>query len=163
MRKHFMLAFLSFLCFGLVVSAQNDADLNTARNNDRLSKRMFKANNPLEDKTDMFEVTGVGGTVFTTSNTSDGTANSYKHSQKITLSLAVLNGKSNSFQLVFFSPDNEIPYSASFADGSLSIYFPISMYEEVKQKLDQSLAARKKVQLKVIQKKDGYREGTLIL
>ncbi len=162
MKKHFIVTLVSVLCFSFVLTAQNDADPNVIMN-EKPMKRMFKPKNPVEDKTDLFDVSGLGGTVFTASNKSDGTTNSYNHTQKITLSLILANSKSQNFQLVFYSREEETPYAAEETGGIVSVYFPISMYDEIKQKLDQSITARKKVQVKVIQKKDGYREGTLIL
>ena len=56
-----------------------------------------------------------------------------------------------------------MPYAAEVSNNVYSIYFPVTMYSEIREKLDQAFAARKKVKVKVLQGKNGYREGTLIL
>ena len=116
------------------------------------------------EKNDQFEIQGFGGTTFTASNTVDGSTNSYKHSLKIVVGLVpvVKTGNTN-FKLIFYSPTDNIQEAATYSDGTLNIYFPEAVYEDIKAKLEQAFAARKKVMVKVIQKPDGYREGTLVL
>lgn len=116
-----------------------------------------------EDKIDLIEVTGIGTSAFSTSNTFDGTTSSYKHSLKITVGLLTSGANKEGFQLVFYSPTELIPYAANSDAGVTYVYYPISLYDAIKLKLDQSFAAKKKVQLKVTQKKDGFREGVLVL
>ena len=160
--------FIYTICIALLVSSfvaaqKNDANVNTTTTDGRTSQRLFKVhNNPTQDKTDQFEVQGIGGTIFTAANTVDGTANSYIHSPKITVALLPMNNKNGSFQLVFYSPSEKLTQAATYSDGVLNIYYPISFYEGIKEKLNQAIAAKKKVYIKVIQKTDGYREGSLI-
>lgn len=163
MKKYFF----SFLCIAFLssvsVSAQ-DSETIISRVKPQ-GQQIFKVyNNPTRDKTDQFEIQGLGGTTFTTSNTIDGTANSYKHSLQIIVALTPVNKTgNNNFQLIFYSPNDNIQQAATYNDGTLNIYFPVAVYDDIKTKLEQSFAARKKVTVKVIQKTNGYREGTLIL
>ena len=166
MKKYFFYISCPLLFISFAVCAQNEPASRTSTPDPVLSKRVFKVyNNPDQDKTDQVEVQGPGGITFTTSNTADGTTNSYKHSPQINLTLIpVKNGISgtNSIQLVFYSPTENIQQAASSGAGVLSIYYPLSMYDGIKEKLDQSIAAKKKIVVKVIQKTNGYREGSLI-
>ena len=126
------------------------------------SKATFKTQNPKADKTDMLTVTGIGSVSFATSNTADGTSNSYYHSQRITMPLQVSSSKPINVSLIFYSSGDKIPYAATSGDEGVNVYYPISLYEEIKQRLEQSLSAKKKVQLKVTQKTDGFREAVLL-
>lgn len=170
MKKHLFLTVCVVMLVSFFALAQTDKELTASREvkdpglilTGPASQRMqFKVRNPAEDKTELFDVTGVGGAVFTSSNTADGTVNSFKHSLRINLPLTVSNSKGSNFQLVFYSETENIPFAATVENGTFSVYYPLSMYESIKQKLDQYLPARKKIQLKVIQKTNGYREGTL--
>jgi hypothetical protein len=126
------------------------------------SRASFKVHNPQQDKTDMLIVTGIGSVSFATSNTSDGTSNSYYHSQRITMPLQVSSVKPVNVSLIFYSSGDKIPYAATSGDEGVNVYYPINLYEEIKQRLEQSLSAKKKVQLKVTQKTDGFREAVLL-
>lgn len=116
-----------------------------------------------EDKTEIADITGLGSSTFSTSNTFDGTTKSYKHSLKITLELLTSAGKASNYQLVFYSPDDQQLFAANSNAGVNYIYYPLSFYEGIKLKLEQSLSAKKKIQVKVTFKKDGFREGVLVL
>jgi hypothetical protein len=159
MKRKLMLIVMSVFITGLAEAQDPMGNIITGSNGG--TRIAFKAQNPSQDKTDILTVTGVDGAVFTTSNTADGTPNSYNHNLRITVSL-VTNVKSSRYQLVFYSSGEDMPYAAATDNNVVSVYFPVSAYESIKQKLDQSLAARKTVQLKVTQKTDGYREGTLV-
>jgi hypothetical protein len=125
--------------------------------------KVFKIRTFTKETDEQFEIQGIGGTTFTTSNTIDGTANSYKHSLQIVVGLIPVNKTGNiSFQLTFYSPNDNIQQAAIYADGKVNVYFPEAVYEDIRTKLEQAFAAKKKVTLKVIQKKEGYREGTLV-
>jgi len=128
-------------------------------------QQIFKIYNEVkQDKTEQFEIQGLGGTTFTASNTIDGTAYSYKHSLQITVSLVPVNkGGNSNYQLVFYSANDNMQEAATYKDGTVSIYYPVAVYDDIKTKLEQAFAARKKVTVKVTQKTNGYREGTLIL
>lgn len=115
-----------------------------------------------DDKTDLVEISGLGGATFTVANTNDGSPDAFKHSLRITLSLVPASGKQGTYELIFYPPTENIQLSAMYTDGLLKIYYPISLYQGIKEKLDQSFAARKKVTVKVIQRTNGYREGSII-
>jgi hypothetical protein len=162
MKKNLLVTLPVFLLIVNLCSAQKVVEEYypvSSRNPDKV----FVPVNPSQDKTDLFEITGIGNVIYTTSNVADATANSYKHSLKITIELFTTKNKTGNYQLIFSSPEEKIPYSASFVNDMLNIYYPLSVYEGIREKLDQAFAAKKKVQIKVIQKTNGYREGTLIL
>ena len=121
----------------------------------------FKPQNPDKDKIDMVTVTATKGATFTTSNTADGTKNSFNHSLRIILPLVTSN-KANEYQLVFYSESEDIPYAVGSSGNVLSLYYPISTYASIKEKLDLAIAGHKNIQLKVTQKTDGYREASLV-
>ena len=157
--------FITGLC--VTVLALTAFSQPTDGNGNRSGMRAFKVyNNPSSDKTDQFEIQSVGGTTFMASNTADGTTNSYNHTLQINMSLVPVKTNSTpsnaNFQLIFYSESQQIQQAATYADGSLSIYYPISFYDGVREKLEQAFAARKKVYVKVVQKPNGYREGTLV-
>ncbi len=155
MKKKLFFTFCTVCLVSAFAMAQNESLAGST------SKAMYKAQNPAQDKTDIFEVTGTGGATFTTTNISDGTSSSYKHSLRIILALITKDNKGH-VNLVFYTEGDNMPYAAASENGALNVYYPRSMYESIKEKLDQWIAAKKKIQIKVIQKTDGYREGTLI-
>ena len=163
MKKHFFYALCIALSGTISVSAQESETISTRIK--PMGQQIFKIyNNPTQDKTDQFEILGLSATTFTSSNTIDGTANSYKHSLQIVVVLTPANKTGNSnFQLIFYSPNDNIQQAATYNDGLLNIYYPVAVYDDIKTKLEQAFTARKKVTVKVIQKTNGYREGTLIL
>jgi hypothetical protein len=159
MKRKLMLIVMSVMVAAFA-NAQDPMG-NVITGNSGGNRIQFKAQNPAQDKTDVITVTAINGAVFSTSNTADGTSGSYKHNLRITLSLQT-NVKTSGYQLVFYSNNEDMPYAAATDNNVVTVYFPISVYESVKEKLDQALAARKSVQLKVTQKTNGYREGTLV-
>jgi len=167
MSKYLILFFALYLCIPCSVGAQK-SEIVTDNVNEEASfikggkfKVVFKPQNPTEDKTETLEVTGLGTSMFSVSNVSDGTAKSYKHALRISLGL-LTSSKSGHYQLVFYSEGEDIPYSVSTMEGKTSIYYPSDLYNDIKQKLEQSFSAKKKVQLKIIQQTNGYKEGILI-
>ena len=165
MKKHFLFTLCIALLFSFFASAQNDAQTSLRESmREKEKERVFKVyNNPAQDKTEQFEIQGLGGITFTASNTADGTINSYKHSLQVNVTLLAAGKYYNeNFQLIFYSESQNIQQAASYNDAVLNIFYPVSLYQSIKEKLDQSFAARKKVYVKVIQKTNGYREGSLI-
>lgn len=118
---------------------------------------------PREDRSILVEVTGTGDMTFSVTNTASGTATnmSYSHSDKIVILLRT-NSRDTSYQLVFYSADEEFKKVYSEEGAVRSIYFPMSMYADIRTKLEQSFAARKKVQLKLTFKKEEYNEAKLL-
>lgn len=161
MKKRFILAGSLFLIMVRVCGAQKTEDIPVSITNEK--EKAFVAYKPTKETTDIFDVTGTGNVVYTTANYSDGTPNSFKHTLTITVALYTAKNRTGNYQLAFYSPDDKIPYSAIFLNDALTIYYPISLYESISKKLDDAVAGRKKIQVKVVQKPNGYREGTLIL
>jgi hypothetical protein len=129
----------------------------------QLQKRQFKANNPEMEEVAIFDLTGINGTTFSSSNISDGSSNSYKHSQKITMAMGVVTSKPLKVNIVFYSTNDKIPYASSITQGELQVFYPIEMYSDIRTRLEQAFSAKKKVQLKTTAKPDGYRESSLML
>lgn len=127
-----------------------------------LQKRAFKAYQPEANRSDAYDVTALGQTVYTASNTSDGSVASFKHSMRIELALVTPGYKGGTCQLVFYGPEDKVQQAASIDKGVVSIYYPIAVYESLRTRLEQAIVARKKVQIKVTQKTDGFREGLLV-
>ena len=141
-----------------VAFAQNESGIILAPTERSLQ---FKPQNPSEDKNETISITGTRAASFTTSNTADGTASSYKHSLRVTLPLNT-NSKNNEFQLVFYSANENIPYAVSQNGGVISMFFPMAVYESITQQLQSAISTRKPVQVKVTQKSSGYREASLV-
>ncbi|HEV7780346.1 MAG TPA: hypothetical protein VGO58_03720 [Chitinophagaceae bacterium] len=120
--------------------------------------------NKNEDKLDVLEITGIGGSVFTTMNypdiSSKGMANA-----TLKVSLSVLTGptKATGYQFVFTPENEKIPSAVETQNGVTSVFFPVNLYETINHKLETALAQKKKVQLKITQNPNGYREAILVL
>ncbi len=159
--------FFYLLCItvsALNVSAQptETADVSKGSAPGKMAFKVF--NSPAQEKTDQFDLQGLGATTFTASNTTDGTTNSYKHSLQIVVALIPVNKTvTSNYQLNFYSTNDNIQQAATYLDGTLNIYYPVAVYDDIRTKLEQAFAAKKKVTVKVIQKPNGYREGTLVL
>ncbi len=166
MKKHFFSTFCGLVLFSAAAFSQKptETDANAATSQDgRSAKKQFQVtNNPQQDKVDQFDIVSMGSLTFTTSNTVDGSTNSFNHSQKITMQLFPAANKTGTYFLNFYAEDQNIPEAASYADGVLNIYYPLSMLQTIKESLEKALATKKKVQVKVTQKTTGYREGTLV-
>jgi len=160
MKKYFFYT-LGFVLFVSISAAAQPTDATNISRADAGFRR-FKPINPLTDKTDQVDITGMGAATFTTSNKADGTTNSYKHAQKISITLIPAGGKAGSYQLIFYPESEEVPYAAVYNEGTLNIYYPINLFTTIRATLEQAFAAKKKVSVKVIQKADGYREGKLV-
>lgn len=159
----FALIFLT-LGFSLLASAQKSEEATDAmRSLDGDAKKaIFKARQPAEDKTETIEVTGLGQTTHFVSNMSDGTTNSFRHTVRLVAALQTPAFKGGTVQLVFYSPEDRVRQAAENENGVISIYYPLAVYESLRGRLEQALQARKRVQLKVTMKTDGYREGVLV-
>ncbi len=119
MKKHFFYALFITLLSTASVSAQ-DGDATGSRIKP-IGQQIFKVHNPIQEKTDQFDIQGFGGTTFTASNITDGTANSYKHSLQIVVALTPVNKTgSNNYQLIFYSPNDNIQQAATYNDGALN-------------------------------------------
>lgn len=150
---------LCLLMLNLGLRAQNDTDPNAPNAGRGLANRVFKQVNPAENVMETVDITGTGKASFSVSNTSDGTPNSYKHNKRIVLPLQT-SSKTATYQLVFYSQYESLPYSVEQTNGVTVIYFPLEMYPDLRQKLAEA-GSGKKVQLKVEIRKDGYREASV--
>jgi hypothetical protein len=169
MKKYFIYMLAMGLFSATTGVAQTGLDVNSkptpVANNGSTGEKAFKSRTIRQDTNELFEIQGMGGTTFTSSNTMDGTTNSFKHSLQILVGLTPVPKTpvtTSTFQLIFYSPNDNIQQAASSAENKVNIYFPVAVYEDVRSKLEQAFAAKKKVTIKVIQRLDGYREGTII-
>ena len=80
---------------------------------------------------------------------------------KITLSLLTGANKAPGHQLVFTSDNEKNAYAVETQNGVTSVFFPLSTFEFIQQKLETAVAQKKKVQLKITQNPNGFREGVL--
>ncbi len=140
---------------------QFEQDPNVIQSKVAMGKRLFKTETPAADKTESLEVKAIASVSFAASNTADGSANSYKHALRITMVLQMADAKAGNYQLVFYTPGENIPLAVEKEATGVSIYYPAAIYADVKEKLEQALLARKKVTVKVTEKTTGYREGVL--
>ncbi|MBI3139916.1 MAG: hypothetical protein HYZ15_15165 [Sphingobacteriales bacterium] len=141
---------------------QFEKDPNVIQSGGVYKKREFKTEMPAADKADTWEVKGISGVSFAASNTADGSNNSFKHALRITVNLVMSDVKAGNYQLVFYSEGENIPYAVSRLDGVVAIYYPVAVYNDIREKLEQAFATRRKVQIKVSEKTTGYREGVLV-
>jgi len=144
-----------------VQAQKSEEDPDVIRSGGVLMKRAFRTELPAADKTETWEVKGISSVVFAASNTADGSTNSYKHNLRITIELLMTDIKAGKYQLVFYSAGENMPYAMSRLEGFTTIYYPVAIYDDIRQKLEQSLAARKKVTIKVAEKTNGFKEGVL--
>lgn len=151
--------FLLGLSTGMLNAQQSEVD--NYLQNKASSKRAFKTELPAADKMDTWEVKSVGNVSFATSNTADGTVNSYQHALRITMTLVMTDTRAGNVQLVFYSEGEPMPFAVIRNGTDVAIYYPVAVYADIKEKLEQSLAARKRVTVKVTEKTTGYREGVL--
>ena len=116
-----------------------------------------------KDKDDLVEISGITGTGFTAYNNYDGSPASYNQLLEISIGLIpVVPGGSYNFALIFYSPAEKISQAAYYDQGVLEIFYPLAMYGDIKDKINQSLHDNKKIYVRVIQKVNGYREGSII-
>jgi hypothetical protein len=161
MYKKIIYLALSFLLMNGII-AQKEETIFSAKNVDNNAKLLYKSGIVTEDKAEVLSITGFGTNVsFTASNVGDGTSNSFNHIQRVSLPLLVAGGKPANVQLVFYSPGEKIPFTVVATEGAVTVYYLIDLYDDIKKRLTDAFAARKKVQLKVDLKKDGFREAVL--
>lgn len=167
MKKYVFSTLCGLLLMSLLSTAQksetvND-DINAKMAQQKKDPSIVRAQLTREDRSTTIEITGVGTSSFAVSNKFDGTSNSYKHALNITVPLLIAGANKENYQLVFYSPESPSAYAASTNAGVTNIYYPVSLYDGIKLKIDQTLAAKKKIQLKVTQRTDGFSEAVLIL
>jgi hypothetical protein len=163
MLKRIMLVVVMGASMSLFAQRE-DVDMNATGvlTDASLQKRAFKVAQPTEDRAELIDVVGIGQTTYTASNVMDGTVKSFEHSMRILVTLNTGGSKPVACQLVFHSAAEKIQQAASAEKGTVSIYYPLSVYESMRSRLEQALAVRKKVQVKVTLKTTGFREGVII-
>jgi hypothetical protein len=125
------------------------------RHNEEL---IFKPSRLASSVNETFELTILGSPTFSVSNLADGTLSSYQHTTRLTYPLQLINGKGE-YKLVFYGAGEKVPYSVFTENGITTIYMPFFIHDYFKSKVDQALAARKKVQLKISLSTSGLREA----
>ena len=153
--------FFTTTAFSQSESLVNYKDVEKAPGKDKQTEAL-NSRNKSEDKTDLLDITGIAGTVFTSMNYSNFGSRNTNHTYKITLSVLTGSNKAGGYQLVFPPEGETISAAVEAQNGITSIYFPMNTYQALSQKLEQSLTSKKKIQLKIIQNPSGYREGILI-
>jgi hypothetical protein len=161
MQYNRLFLLVSFLTISIVGMAQLSMEKEYKVDNNQFNKprQAFKVI-PAEEKSEQFDVIGFGAISISVSNTADGTPSSYIHNSRVTLPLVLAGAKAN-YQVVFYNNSDLVPYSVEKEGLVNSVFVPISLYDIVKTKLEQAVTAKKKVQLKVSSKKDGFREAVL--
>ena len=152
---------LSFVSISLVGMAQVPVEKEFKIDNNQFNKprQAFKVI-PAEEKSELFDIIGIGAVSISVSNIADGTPNSYNHNSRVTIPLVIAANK-GVFQIVFYNNSDLVPYSIEKEGLVNSVFIPVTFFDIVRAKLEQAVAAKKKVQLKVSSKKDGYREAVL--
>ncbi|MFM7511506.1 MAG: hypothetical protein ACKO33_07030 [Bacteroidota bacterium] len=128
----------------------------------RKEAMLFKPVSITETTQEVIEVIGLGSPSFTVSNHADGTEGSYVHQLRVSYTLQTVGGK-NGYQIIFYGVGEKIPYSVLKEDGSTFIYIPFQIHDQLKSRIEQSINARRKVQLKLLLKPSGVREATWII
>jgi hypothetical protein len=142
----------------------NNVEVNKTLLTGKTQQKQIEAlnnRNKNDDKLNMIEITGVGGSVFSTMNYPDISTKISTPSLKITLLLLTGVNKAGGYQLVFSPESERTAYAVETQTGITSIFFPMHTFEIINQKLDQYIASKKKVQLKITQNPNGFREGVL--
>ena len=123
---------------------------------------LFKASKLTSPQLEILEVVGLGMPSFTVSNMADGTQDSYSHSLRVTYSLQINGGRAG-FQVVFYGLNDKIPYAVAQEGNLTSVFMPYQVHEHLKGRIEQALAARRKVQLKINLLPSGLREATWVI
>lgn len=152
---------------GITLFAQKTDDTftsdQTGNNRTANTKQQYYALHPKEDKSVLVEITGLSNMTFTVANTADGSSAGmgYNRSENIVISL-LTNSKDTAYQLVFYSEKENFQKILSEEGKIRSVYYPMSMYTDIKQKLEQHISLKKKIQLKLSLRKEGYSEAKLL-
>ncbi|MBM3414570.1 MAG: hypothetical protein FJY16_06510 [Bacteroidetes bacterium] len=148
---------VQLLSFGYS-QAQQTADM-LGRQQESL---LFKAARVASPQQEVYEVVGLGLPSFTVSNIADGSFESYVHSLRVTYPLQLGGGRTG-FQLIFYGLNDKIQYAVAQEGNSTSIYMPYALHDNLKGKIEQTLSARRKVQLKINLLPSGLREASWII
>ncbi|MBD0333125.1 MAG: hypothetical protein ICV66_10750 [Chitinophagaceae bacterium] len=165
-----VLSFLMLTFFGQKVPINGVNVLVKPTNNNATNQNppVVIPSNPAQVEVNEFQITSIGATFFSISNVYDGTAASSQSTNfNISVSLVPVNPGTWNFQLVFYSAPQAPAETAWYkgnngtVDGILVIYYPISLYAEIKEKLNTALSNNRLVKVRVIETPEGGREGLL--
>jgi len=148
--------------FASISNAQN-VIIEEVRTNQAtlLPKKMeFKPTQQISDNVETIELISLGAPTIKISNTADGTSGSYDHALLISYPLVLAGGKTG-YKLCFYNTSDKMPYSVETKAGVTSIYFPASILEFIKNGIDQALATKKRIFIKLTQLTNGYREAVI--
>jgi hypothetical protein len=112
------------------------------------------------DNVETIEVIGLGTPSFKASNMADGTYSSYEHSLRVGYPLVLSGGKSG-YALCFYGATEKIPYAVETQGGITTFYFPFATHDLIKGRIEQTIATKKKIVVKLTQQADGYREAII--
>jgi hypothetical protein len=160
MKRNFLLIILVvsnvFTSFAQVIELD---DLRSQNPKLTKSNMAFKPL-PLESaQSEQLDVTGWGAPSYVISNTASGLASSYEHSYRVSYPLTVAGNKSG-YSLVFYGPNDKIPYSVEVENGKTTFYIPFSLHDNFKTKFEQAITLRKKVMVNLKLEVSGYREAS---
>ncbi|MGB3005777.1 MAG: hypothetical protein WBC06_04680 [Chitinophagaceae bacterium] len=154
--------FLTAILFSLISFSQKDETLSSVLASKEKTKQQeaMEMRNLKDDKTEFFDITGFNGGNFSIMNFPDGSSRGNNQSSKITFPFIVSKG--GNCQLVF-NPDTEkTTYVVEQKNGMTSVFYPMATYNALINKLEQLFNAKKKVQLKITQNPNGYRQADFI-
>lgn len=142
---------------------ESDPATITGAQNIEKTKQQYalKSRNVKDDKVSIVDITGISGGSFSTMNYPDGSSRNNNISLKTVVKLTAANANSGSYQLVFYSENDRPLHVVDQAGTETSIFYPISLYEPMRQKLEQVLVQKKKFQIKITTNADGYKEALL--
>ena len=153
------MVFTLFSNLSLLAQAVDFDDSKFQTNKLNKANMAFKPNVIESSQTDQLEVTGWGAPSYTISNVATGLASSYDHSYRVAYPLTVASNKSG-YSLVFYGPNDKIPYSVEVENGKTTFYIPFSLHDNFKAKFDQAVTLRKKVTVVLKMEVNGYREAS---
>jgi hypothetical protein len=156
----FFSLFVPFCAVGQETQQPAPVDLRFQKPSTFKENMIFKPTIVEADNVELIEVVALGTPSFKVSNTADGTYESYSHALRINYPLVLTSGKTG-FMLCFYGPSEKIAYSVETKEGVTTIYFPVSAHDVVKTRIDQTLATKKKIAIKLSQLADGYREALI--
>lgn len=112
------------------------------------------------DNIESIEIIGLGTPSFKVSNLADGTYSSYEHSLRVVYPLVLSGGKAG-YAICFYGATENIPYAVETKGGATTLYFPMSTHDIIKSRIEQTIATKKKIAVKLTQQADGYREAII--
>jgi len=158
----FLLIFLfpPFLAWGQ--AQETYADEQRLQQVRRKEAMLFKPESPAEAIQETFDILGFGVPSFSISNHANGTEESYLHQLRVSYPLLISGGKSN-IQIIFYGIGDKVPYSVVKEDTGAIVYFPLQVHDQLRTRVEQAIASRKKVQLRINIKPSGFREAVWLI